>query len=103
MTGISLSLPLSLLARLPQFLNPSGEETLAVADPTTEAVAAAGREDDESPVLVASHGVVERGFDRGSRGYAWHGGEQGHGQTTRSASGRVSSLLPPWFRGAPCL
>ena len=38
--------------------------TLAAEDPA----AAAGREDDESPVLVAAHGVVERGFDHGSRG-----------------------------------
>ena len=67
LTGISLSLSLSLLTRLPQFPNPSSGETLATADPTTEAVAAAGRED-ESPVLVAAHGVVEHGFDHGSRG-----------------------------------
>ena len=68
MTGISLSLSLSLFARLPQFPNPSGGETLAAVDLAAQAVAAAGREDDESPVLVAAHGVVERGFDRGSRG-----------------------------------
>jgi len=42
--------------------------TLAAADPAAEAVAAAGREDDKSPVLVAMHEVVECGFDRGSKG-----------------------------------
>ena len=68
MTGISLSLSLSLLTRLPQFPNPSGGETLEATNPVAEAVAAAEREDDEPPVLVAAHGVVEHGFDHGSRG-----------------------------------
>ena len=67
LTDIDRHLPQS-LTRLPQFPNPSGGETLAAADPTAKAVAAAGREDDESPMLVAAHGVVERGFNRGSRG-----------------------------------
>jgi len=37
-------------------------------DPAAEALVAARREDDKSPVLVVAHGVVERGFDHGSRG-----------------------------------
>ena len=67
MTDIDWHLPQSLT--LYSCLTPlSRSLTLAAADPVVEAVAMAGREDDESPVLVVAHGVVEHGFDRGSRG-----------------------------------
>jgi hypothetical protein len=68
LTVIPLSLSLSLL---PRSLSLSlGGETLAAA------VAVLGREDDESPVLVAAHGSMDLIVDPEERrraGMAWNG------------------------------
>jgi hypothetical protein len=52
-----------------------GGETLAAADPAV-AVAVLGREDDESPMLVAAHGSMDLTMDpeeRREAGIAWNG------------------------------
>jgi hypothetical protein len=55
------------------------------------ATGTAGSKEDQSPVLVASHGVVDRGSNR----LEPHGVEEGAGRPTGVGSCRVSKTLPP--------